>query len=402
MKITNLKENMILKNYKHLCEVLEIEPKKSNNSKLAQYKELERYCSYHKDGHKIIIDEIFGDVKDKMDGRVNNKGRNNVKYADDIEVLLMNLLLNSTSEQRSEGVVGYSKSYLYSRLGLVNDNYKPTSDKVLKLSDVLNVSYQAINECYNNTNNKLWSTVRSGLNSMKNKALISWECGYNMVVATVDDNDRAINIVKVADKWERDTIRDCEKKALDDMNINSKTKVFTLRRWDEFKEKVTEYLKEEYSNVIHYYESVVIHFTYDIIVKEFENMDDNDLIQVKKALNSNISTGLDKAIDTKHKSAKNKDIITAYDNYRVSEGYTQEQKNIKDTLVKRDTKVLIDFNFKPDGIKTLELKHQWLDSYSLVDTKEEFLKAEGFPMTVDSLVDDSKEFEFIDDNCIPF
>ena len=416
MQISNLKENMILKNYKQLCEVLEI-PVATSNSKKAQFKELERYCEYHKEGNKIVIDTIYTEVKEKMDGRANNKGgRLNVKYVNDVEVLILHLLLGTNDDQKLDGVVGYSKSYLYSRLGLVNDNYKPTKNKVLQLSDVLNVPYQAINECYNTTNGKLWNTVRTGLNTLRNKALISWESGYNMVLST--DDEGYTYELKVANTYARNVIRDCERKALkklvEDNKIDtpSKTRVFTCKRWNEFKELVTEYLQEdEYPNLIHYYESVVIHFNYLEILEEYKKLEHMDIRLVRETLNSNISVGLDNTIDSRHKNTKskisNKDNVTGYDNYRVSERYTTEQKSIKNTIVNRDKNILIDFNFKHDGLKTLQLKYDWIRAYTGVDYDEEatkhFTKLEDLPTNdINNITDDSKDFEFKDDNYIPF
>ena len=58
MKFENLHEGQVFKNYKELCATLEIEPT-DGSSKRAQFKDLDTYCLYHKEGHKIIIDEIF-------------------------------------------------------------------------------------------------------------------------------------------------------------------------------------------------------------------------------------------------------------------------------------------------------------------------------------------------------
>ncbi len=58
--------------YKELVELLGWEFKKSTNSRNSQLKELERYCKLHKEGHKIIIDEIYSEVKEKEDGRTGN------------------------------------------------------------------------------------------------------------------------------------------------------------------------------------------------------------------------------------------------------------------------------------------------------------------------------------------
>ena len=47
MKIENLKEGQEIKNYKLMCEVLDIKTT-TGNAKKAQLKELERFIKYHK------------------------------------------------------------------------------------------------------------------------------------------------------------------------------------------------------------------------------------------------------------------------------------------------------------------------------------------------------------------
>lgn len=73
MKIENLHEGMVIKNYKELCKLLEIKVAPGGNSKISQFKELDTYCSYHKEGQKIVIDEIYSERKKKLDYRVLNK-----------------------------------------------------------------------------------------------------------------------------------------------------------------------------------------------------------------------------------------------------------------------------------------------------------------------------------------
>lgn len=68
MNIKNLHEGQLIKNYKELCKILEIE-EKSSNSKVAQMKELQTYISYEKKGHSFKIIEIYSKKKEK----VNNK-----------------------------------------------------------------------------------------------------------------------------------------------------------------------------------------------------------------------------------------------------------------------------------------------------------------------------------------
>ena len=54
MNIDNLKEGMIIKNYKELCKLLKIKPV-GGSSKKAQLKELAMFVDYEKQGMKYLI-----------------------------------------------------------------------------------------------------------------------------------------------------------------------------------------------------------------------------------------------------------------------------------------------------------------------------------------------------------
>lgn len=58
MNTENLKVGQVFKNYKSMCEFLEIEAKRGN-SKPAQVKELQRYFNYHQSVREITITEIY-------------------------------------------------------------------------------------------------------------------------------------------------------------------------------------------------------------------------------------------------------------------------------------------------------------------------------------------------------
>lgn len=68
MDTSKLKVGNVYKNYRHLCNILGIEPKTSN-SKLAHLKEWNRYFSYKKDGNKFIITELYNSPKEKKENR---------------------------------------------------------------------------------------------------------------------------------------------------------------------------------------------------------------------------------------------------------------------------------------------------------------------------------------------
>lgn len=94
MNLDNLTEGLIVKNYKEMCNLLDVEVK-TGNSKRGQLKEFERYFKYTKQGHKFIIEEVFTEPKPKVDGRVNNGGNiANTKYEDLMDRLIINLLIS--------------------------------------------------------------------------------------------------------------------------------------------------------------------------------------------------------------------------------------------------------------------------------------------------------------------
>ena len=68
-------EKKIYKNYKEICAAMDWKVT-SGESKISQLKDLERYCKYHKEGQKFIIDEIYENPKEKIDNR---GGAHNIK-----------------------------------------------------------------------------------------------------------------------------------------------------------------------------------------------------------------------------------------------------------------------------------------------------------------------------------
>ena len=58
-------EKKIYKNWKEICGAMDWEVT-SGKSKILKLKDLERYCKYHKDGNKFIIDEVYENPKEKI------------------------------------------------------------------------------------------------------------------------------------------------------------------------------------------------------------------------------------------------------------------------------------------------------------------------------------------------
>jgi hypothetical protein len=71
ININNLGIGQVIKNYKELCKILNWEITGGNSKKL-QLKDLKRYCKYHKEGNKYIIDEIFEEPFPKQENKRNS------------------------------------------------------------------------------------------------------------------------------------------------------------------------------------------------------------------------------------------------------------------------------------------------------------------------------------------
>ena len=71
-----LQKGEVFKNYKELCERLG-EPVKDGNAKKSQLKQWEQKFSYQKQGHKIIITEVFEEPRKMIDNRVKSDSQKN-------------------------------------------------------------------------------------------------------------------------------------------------------------------------------------------------------------------------------------------------------------------------------------------------------------------------------------
>lgn len=337
MKIENLKVGMILKNYKELCSVLEIEPtKKANNQRLSQFKELDRYCKYHKEGHKIIIDVIFKEVKEKVDKRTNG---NNNELSRNIRYVILHLCNKNKLKNKSE--IGYSKTFLYGYCGMINENYRDSKGNKNAFAEYLNVEKLAIDECFDYTDDRMCQALRRALSSLTsyNKAL-GYRYGYNYV--TKEDMFH-----HTADVDLENTIRDIESKVMNQMGFKRYDKLFESGVWNEFKFRVINTLKREYplyfGDLKYYYNAIVLNYKDSSIkrtIETFENTYNYTIEKSREAINKQFSKSLDGTITRRNKKNENLDTedLSKVEIYRGSKNYVKEQTKVKNTIIKKDAK----------------------------------------------------------------
>jgi hypothetical protein len=321
MKIENLKENMVVKNYKELCLLLEVEPTTSN-SKKAQFKELEQYIKYEKQGQKFIIVEIYDEVKEKVDMRSvineNDKrhdGNNNI-YGEDIKQLLLLMMASSTVENE----IILPISILLNKLSMTNYNYSLGRRNQDKLSEVLKIDEKYVNEFYDTTHSNLKRTLENNLNLLDRKSLLRWqtvrmickkiaEVQYNEfdeIEIDVDTNQVQYNIKEeysVATKEQDLIILEAENEVLEEMKLEDINDVFRHSATEIFYKKVNRIISKK-ANIKYYFNGYKLIFNRNKIIKELEKYGE-DLNDVRKQLNNKIKEKLfDNAIKRQDKVEK--------------------------------------------------------------------------------------------------
>lgn len=219
----------VFKNYKVLCEWLGVTPTKGKGRGY-HFKEFERYCTYHKEGQKIIVDEVFDNPVDKADNRINN-GAN--KYIDDMIPLL-------------EGYIGKSQQTIYttsnnllSAIGVVHTDYVNLYSNATKVATTITnitnikVTPRTLEDFSNNINRTMHNALRSALNRLHKQGKII----YKDITFIINDGDTEPH---EADKYELDIIEENEKWVLDDMfkkgeiKNPSKNSIFSFKQRNKF------------------------------------------------------------------------------------------------------------------------------------------------------------------------
>ena len=166
-------EMKMYKNFRELCEELNWKVGTGKQKKL-QLEELSRLCDWHKDGNKIVIDEIFEVAKEKIDGRANNKNTGHSTKstkADDgrknknaIYKELDDIILNYLYCHTSDDTVNVTKNQLLRKCEF-DINVQETNE----------YNKETINDVINVYKNILTHAVDSSLKRLEKKGFINYK-----------------------------------------------------------------------------------------------------------------------------------------------------------------------------------------------------------------------------------
>lgn len=344
--VFKLEKGMVIKNYKEMCDLLG-EKTEGGNSKKAQLREWERFFKYHKEGYKIIIDEIYDEPREKLDLRGSDGLLSN-----DIQPLILDLLVKNNHSSS----ICFSCTKLLEMLKMVNANYHVGRRNIKLFSKYLDVDENVINDFYYFEHTKLKSSLESALDSLYNKRLISWEKITMVCVleeSTAPDAFGKYHTQKInrpATNNEIEFLLSIDRKALDHMGLESTKDVYGTSRYSTFKRLVHEELKSSKSNILYGYKGYKIIQLKDYVIKALK--EENKKL-IEQELNFNI-------LKSAYKSIKNKSTNAKSEN--TSWGVKQNISNMIQTRMK-DT-------YEFDSIKVcntvIDMKNMKIDIFNKI------------------------------------
>ncbi|MBM7598493.1 hypothetical protein JOC34_000850 [Virgibacillus halotolerans] len=294
MKTDNLKVGEVIKNYKELCELLEIKPKTSN-SKKAQMKEIGRYVLLDKQGHKFIVKEIYEKPKPATSGSGN------------VFTGLIQLLIADHLAESKDQVVIITRSQLLRKINMVNHNYSFCNENVPRFSRYINIKEEYLYDFFNTTNSNYSAAIKTALNDLVKRSVIHYEWVHT--ICTKEGKHR------VATDNEVEFILRCQKQLLIEMGYKRLNDVMFSRDWKNFKNTLQFNLQnDDEININYTYMSYRITSNRKYISSEQDDMlinylEDADREGYKNELNGLLCARLlDNAIKRQSKARQGKSI----------------------------------------------------------------------------------------------
>ncbi|SHH36626.1 hypothetical protein [Clostridium grantii] len=249
MNTNNLQINQGYK-YKELCSLLEVEEKSRGNSRNCQYKDFERYFTYHKVGQKTFIDEIFAEVKEKIDNRKGHSGKSEgsrnqtTLYANYIDAILTNYFYSIQENHKIDNTIYRTNLQMLQIANLINENYKRLQTKeeeIVKYISKNGLSFISFNNVMFQVSSIANRKIEQSLTRLQNKNIIKFQKGY---IISYFDEER-ISKERIANTEETQIIKDIEKKLLDAYDTTIQQLKFDKKALRKFYDKVKEEVKKE-------------------------------------------------------------------------------------------------------------------------------------------------------------
>lgn len=336
MKTEKLQSDMTFKNYKEMCNHLEMEVKGGKAKKL-QLAELERYCKTMKVGHTFRIVEVYETAIVKEESR-GSKGF----YTELLQLLIADYLLLA-----NKPIQYVTTNTMLSNINMINQNYAYGSKNIKALAEYTQIDEQVVYDFYNTSSSNFRSAFQLALDKLvkkramfySNVIMMAIQTGDNLKIEIVEANEKQIQEII---ETEREVLLELGYEEMKQVRLNQAT-------WDKFSRLVVKrYNKkvEEDEISLHYY-----YTAYKIIVNEkFIEKDHNTLMktvlpllerqQTKHEMNQIVCERL------LENAKKRRNLIESTSNYKTQQArhsFTYVDDNIKliELLIRKETNEIL-------------------------------------------------------------
>ncbi|GEM_PF-2615864 len=341
MELNNLELNKEYKNKNEVCKLLGIEKAKGGRNIKYQDIEIARYIKLEKStGHKLIVTEIYTEIKDKIDNRGKSEGsrNNNSIYTENSSTLLLEHL-NKLRKQKNSIILYATTKQLAHGIGLINNNYATaTYDKEKFRNFMFNknrfANYMARKDVFDVLYSIVKPVIVNALEKLQKDKYIKYTQGYLIYFKHITGN-KSIDVRK-SNTEENRIIKNIQVKVLKELGIeDAKSLRNNNKLQDKYYKKVEELVKEKIE--MQYF---VTGFEITMLIERIK--DDTNIKEIKKILNDIIFERA--TIKIRKKINISKDLMKGFskiklnrwDKERTDCTYLFESEEILRSLVKLD------------------------------------------------------------------
>lgn len=324
MKVENLYEGQVLKNYKELCNALEIDVKAGKQKKI-QINEIERYFEMFRIGNSYKIMKVRREPLPKTSERGKASKINNSKYIKDIENILIYAMNNQEQSRLS-----ISKNKALEMVYMVNDRYNIGKQNIGREAELLGLDEIYLNDFFLNNHSQLTTTFERSLRAMKNKGLLIWETRYY-----VYDNNK----YRLATNKEKQLIVDYQEVYLKANDCETLFQAYARGVLRKMNKVICESINEEIGTGIKFfYEGYEINISKKGIEREVKK---SEFITSINELNKNIAKKVLVSTESRMNNAKSKprfgedkiDMTNKYNKIKVKDDYVDIHSKLIDMYI---------------------------------------------------------------------
>ena len=243
-KLTEGLEVKTYKNLKEVCEIMGWKYYKGGCSKKKQLEDLERYCIYHREGNKFVVDYVF---PEPMPEKMTHIVRSTIQMT----ILYMLSYNRVVVDEGDIWKVNISKGKLMLITGLVNssfNHYMYNQEQFISLMKKITcteIEEDLVAEYFNRALNNVNGYINRAIKDLEDKALV--HCTKDVFNVFKDGRSYP------ATDEEVEIILKCKREVMDELGYESEKNIKWGEKLQEYKKLVLERLEEKGSPIKNFY-----------------------------------------------------------------------------------------------------------------------------------------------------